>query len=151
VYHYFPNREAQVEAVAAWLEGQIVGPGEIPRDAGELPEMARRVYRAFGRNEELVRAQAQSGIARLVRRRRRQERLAAIDAAVHDLRAGEPQSRWAAALIKHLAGADAGLPLKDEFGLEAEEAGEAVAWAIEAMLAELQRAAAARSSRGDPS
>jgi AcrR family transcriptional regulator len=137
-YLYFPNQEAQLEAVARFLDGRIVGDLPNPRSVEELPALARALYHAFGASEALVRAQAAAGIARDVRRRRRRERLASIDAAVAALDCPPRETRWASSLIKHLLGADAGIALKDEFGLEPEEAGEAVAWAVEALIGRLR-------------
>jgi AcrR family transcriptional regulator len=139
VYHHFPNREAQMEALAKWIDQRLAGAIPAPTTAAELPALAIDLYHAFGANEALGRAQASPGLARRERRERRQQRLAAIEAVVHNAAADptDDRARWAAALIKHLIGADAAIFLLDEMGLSIDDAGHAVAWATQLLLTAL--------------
>jgi AcrR family transcriptional regulator len=139
VYNHFPNREVLLDALASWLDGQLARDVPLPERAADLPALAVRLYREFAANEALGRAQASPGLARGIRRRRRASRVQAIENAVRSA-ASDPtsdQARWAAALTKHLIGADSAIALKDELGLSFEESGRAVGWCIDAMLAAL--------------
>jgi AcrR family transcriptional regulator len=138
VYQHFPNREAQVEAVAAWIEAQL-GPDELPAKLADMPAYSRRRSEAFWAHERIMRAQLAAGVASEVRRRRRRRREAAIEAAVgkSGLR-GERLAR-AAALMKLLISAPFGLPLHDQYGLAREEATRAMEWLVELVVAALER------------
>ena len=47
VYHYFPDRQAQLKALASWIEGQLMPTPFEPHSADDLLEMARLLYESF--------------------------------------------------------------------------------------------------------
>jgi AcrR family transcriptional regulator len=138
VYHHFPNREAQVEALAEWIE-RTTGTDEGPRDVADLPAYAERRYAKFFEHEQLMRAQLAAGIATRVRAHRKRRREAAIDECVRSTGVSREEAAVAAALIKHLISADAGVPLMDRYGLSGEQATVVARWAVELVVQALKR------------
>lgn len=143
VYHYFPDRDARMQGLAGWVDRQLQPETMLPATADDLPELVRRTYQAVRRNESLLRAQMATGIAAEVRLKRRRERVAAIHRVIDDIGAPESIARPAAALVCHLTSADAALPLIDNEELTLTEATTAAVRAVELIVADLRRAAAA--------
>jgi len=138
VYVHFPDREAQIDAVAAYIE-QRLGADAFPATAGELPAYARRRYDNFFANERILRAQLATGIASEVRKRRRRKLEAAIDAAVASTGAPAADVRLAAAMVKQLIGAPCGVQLMDAYGLAREDVTRVGEWAVRLIVEALER------------
>lgn len=133
VYLHFPDREAQIEALAAWIEEQL-GPDSLPATAAELPAYSRLRYERFFEHEALMRAQLATGVASDVRKRRRRRREAAIDACVAGTGAPAASARMAAAMLKQLIGAPCGLQLIDVYGLSRQESARVVEWTVQLIV-----------------
>jgi AcrR family transcriptional regulator len=138
VYHHFPNREAQIEALAAWIEKRA-GADEPPRRPEELPAYAAARYAAFFADEAVMRAQLAPGVAVHVRARRRRGRERAIEACIAQTGAPTEEVTLAAALIKHLIGGHAGIQLIDQLGLSREQALRGAQWLIRLAVDALRR------------
>jgi len=109
VHHYFPDAEAQLAAVAAEVETRLFPrPAPLPRTPAELPDLVTAVYRAAEGQLPLLRAMVNSGVGTEVRRRRRAQRLQAIQHALAGIGAGEAETRRGVAVVSMLASADAG-------------------------------------------
>ena len=141
VYHYFPDREARLEALAHWVEEQLQPEPFVPCTADDLVELTRRVYEGGARNEALTRAQIAAGVAQEVRTLRRRERVEAIRAVVTAVGAPEVETRLAVAVIAHLISAEAAFPMMDLYGLTFHEASKAAQMAVAATVAELRQMA----------
>jgi len=143
VHHYFPDAEAQLAAVAAEVETRLFPrPAPLPRTPAELPDLVTAVYRAAEGQLPLLRAMVNSGVGTEVRRRRRAQRLQAIQHALAGIGASEAKTRRGVAVVSMLASADAGLVLADQYGLTLAEAGAACAEATRAIIADLTAQAA---------
>jgi AcrR family transcriptional regulator len=148
VYHYFPDAEAQLAAVAAEVETRLFPrPASLPRTPAELPDLVTAVYQAADGQLPLLRAIVSSGVGTEVRRRRRAQRLQAIQDVLAGIGAGQAETRRAVAIVSLLASADAGLVLADQHGLTMTEAGTACADATRAIIADLT----AQAARDGPS
>ncbi len=148
VHHYFPTREAQVAAVAHYVDGVVLADERGPIDAADLPDYVERVYRSALTHEPLTRTLVAPGVAAHVRKLRRKGRLDRIAAAVRDLGIDEARGRQLAASLKVIASADFALALIDHHGLTHEEAGAAARMTVEALLASVRPPAPRRRSRG---
>ena len=154
VYHHFPNREAQIEAAAAWLDARIAGNEAGPTTLADVPAMAERIIARALENEPIVRAQLVPGVARHVRDRRRRAREQAIARAVAAEADGEAGKLAAAALVT-LISAELGFAIKDRFGLDGEQTAAAHTWIIRVVVDAIRRgdtpqtARTARRRRGD--
>ncbi|MGH3445517.1 MAG: TetR/AcrR family transcriptional regulator, partial [Nocardioidaceae bacterium] len=148
LYRYFPDRSALLHAAGEHLYGSlgvpfdIAGPEDISRS---LLEAARRL----STRPELTRALVRTTAGRATRSAVRGQRVEAIRAALKpvtdDLDADS--ARWATAVVAHLCSAASWVIIADESGLEEADAQQAVAWAIDALIATLPEASR-RSPRG---
>jgi AcrR family transcriptional regulator len=151
VYHHFPNREAQIEALAAWIEKRAGETDPLPARPEELAGYVADRWARFLANQPILRAQLAPGLATHVRARRRKRREMAIDECVAATGVSHEDTRVASALIKHLIGAHAGVQLLDTYGLDGDESLSVVQWAIELMVRALRRGDGPRrrARRGD--
>lgn len=138
VYHHFPNREAQVEALAAWIE-QRLGPAEGPKDLQDLPDFQARMVRRFIDNQALVRAQLAAGIASRVRAKRRRTREKQIDACVEPHVPDPQEARVVSALLKELISAQLGLAIIDRHGIDPESTSLAFQWVVRVLTEAIAR------------
>jgi AcrR family transcriptional regulator len=140
VYHHFPNREALFTALDRWVtERYLPEAPETPADLHAVPDLVETVFRIFDEYETLVRAQLLSGAgqeARGVVRRRRGEAWERLVRAL-PVSQSEEQVRYATALVHHLVSSETWLALKLESGLNGEESGRAVAWALRTLISAL--------------
>jgi len=146
VYHHFPNREAQIEAVARALDARIAAGEPAPATLEDLLPMADRVIRRAVENERTVRAQLVPGVAKLVRERRRRSRERGVEAAI--VKASDPEGgRLAAAAFNVVFGANTGFALKDRFGIEGDDLVETHHWMLRALIAAVRRGDLPRAAR----
>jgi len=143
VHHYFPDAEAQLAAVAAEVETRLFPqPPPLPRTPAELPDLVTAVYRASEGQLPLLRALVNSSVGTEVRRRRRAQRLQAIQDVLASIGAGHGETRRAVAVVSLLASADAGVVLADQYGLTLAGAGAACSEVTRAIVADLTAQAA---------
>jgi len=135
LYRHFGTREALVEAVWPRMQALVGSPG-FPHSAAELVEMPRFLFPAFDKQEGPVRASVYSDAGREVRLRANAERQAAMLACVRDaLPDLDEQAAWArAAAVQLLNSAYAWSVMRDFWGLDGAQAGEAASHAISILL-----------------
>jgi AcrR family transcriptional regulator len=138
VYHHFPNREAQVEAVARWLDQRISGAEPPPRSLDDVLAMAERIVHQAMANQSLVRAQLVPGVAKVVRERRRRARERGVLEAVVGA-SDQARGRLAAAAINVVFGADTGLALLDRFGIDGDDLLETHHWMVRVLVDAIRR------------
>ncbi len=138
VYHHFPNREAQIEAVARWLDARITANEPPPASLDDVLPMLARIVRRAAANERQVRAQLVPGVARLVRERRRRARERGVEKVLVEA-CGSRAGRLAAAVVNLLIGADIGFALSDRYGLEREEMIATHQWMVRAVIDAVRR------------
>jgi AcrR family transcriptional regulator len=140
VYRYYATREELLEAAGRWIGNELFG-HPYPHDLDETAELFRIGCADFDERPGLVRAMAFSQLGREARNPRREERLGAIHDAlceeVGDL--PEQELRRAEAVLAYLHNMLAYTTMREENGLSGDEIGEAVAWAIQTLVADLRR------------
>lgn len=136
IYRYFPNREAILEAVGTWVDDQL-GDLPYPTTPAEVAHLAELVFPRFEENAALIEALLQSELGQTVRSRLRAKRRQAIDQALMAVPQNQAMTPAKRALIGHLVTAETWRHLRDEFGIGGDESGEAVAWAVRALVAAL--------------
>lgn len=141
VYHHFPDHDGRLEALAEWAE-QELGPMPAIDGVADLPDHVRRTYARSARRVDLARAIYVAGVAQDVRVRRVRARRHDIAALLTGLGAPAGPTAHAIATVSMLASTEAGIPLVDVHNLTMEQAGEAAAQAVAAIIADL------RSRRG---
>lgn len=137
VHAHFPDLASRLAGVAAYVDEVL---GLLPPVDGvdDLADHVRRVYRRAGEHLALVRALATASRADTARARRTRGRHLDISALLVGIGAPPEPTRRAVAAVCMLAEADALVPLVDVHGLDPEEAAEAAAYAVEAIVADLR-------------
>lgn len=156
IYRYFPNREALLDAVGAWVDQQL-GDLPYPTTPMEVAALAEQAFPRFEQEAVLIQALLASELGKTVRSRLRSKRRQAIATALGSLTAereqpqtidahsdadrdadSDPQLASAiGAVIGHLVTAETWQHLRDEFGVSGEVSGKAVAWVIRTLIAAL--------------
>jgi len=142
VYRHFPTREALFDAWAEWVDENLkIHLHSYPDKADRLPEFARELYRSYDESEPLIKAMLNSKAARAVRERTRRRRQRAFERAMSELTDElEPKERLRAiAVLYLLVSAPAWQAMRDQWGLDGDEAGKAAAWAVRVLTDELRR------------
>jgi AcrR family transcriptional regulator len=138
VYQYFPDREAQIDAVIAALDERLAPNETGPRDLEEVPAFAERLIRQGAKHIREIRAQVTGGLAHEVRARRRRARDRAVAKVVGEH--CEPRAaRLAAAAVNVLVSAEVGLGLIDRFGVEGEDMIRTHAWIVRTLVDAIRR------------
>ncbi|HVT99416.1 MAG TPA: TetR/AcrR family transcriptional regulator [Acidobacteriaceae bacterium] len=139
VYRHFPSREELI--AATWDKLRARTGTRFPRTEEEILELAPEVYGNFDQNEKLVRAFLFSGVGSEVRDRGAREGRPAFRAALKDLVGGLPvrKQKQVVAVFLALYSAPAWQMMRDRGELSGEDAGQAVRWALSALLASLKK------------
>jgi AcrR family transcriptional regulator len=141
VYRYFPTREALFDAWSEWMDQTLqIQLHSYPQQAERLPSFARALYRSYDESGALVRAMLSSSAGRALRERSRRRRQREFKRAMGELTAGLGQRQRARALavVYLLVSAPAWQAMRDQWGLDGEEAGKAAAWAVRVLIDELR-------------
>ena len=140
VYRYFPSREQLIAAAGEWIGVNVVG-GRIPTLLDEVPQVYAENAARWDEHPKLVEAMALSRGANSLRSIRRQERLAKLRDSLGEVTDGLPEAeaRRAFAVFAYLDNMLAWLTMRDEAGLDGNETGAAVAWAMSVLIDDLRR------------
>jgi AcrR family transcriptional regulator len=135
VYRHFETREQLLEATWATVNDAI-GIKDFPRTAEELIERPRKLFPAFERRGEVIRAMLASPQGRELRLSINKERQSAIRAVVKRARPNlrEPALTRLCASIQLLCSATGWATMTDYWGIDSAEAGRAASEAIAALL-----------------
>jgi AcrR family transcriptional regulator len=151
LYRYFPDRDALLHAAGERLYSSLEVPIEID-GAERIAENFRAAARRLSTRPELARALVRSGAGRAARSGLRPRRVEAIRAALAPVTDTlDPETAgWATAVISHLCSVASWVAIADESGLSDADAQQAVAWAIDRLVAALQQPAPSRARRRPP-
>jgi len=142
LYRHFPTRTALMEELYEWGEAQLGAPAvvNLPDSLDELPTTAGKLFAQFDRQPTWIRAAVIASLATHIKPAGRLRRDRALEKLVTEstssLRA--EAARSALAVLRYLLSSHAWLVLREQFGLSTEQAGEAVAWALRALVADLR-------------
>jgi len=154
VYRYFPTRDELFAAAGEWIGEHLFGDAPFEQTADELGEVFKGVCERFDESPRLVRAMALSQAGRGVRSQRRARRLVSIRNALAEVtdRLSNEEVRQAEAVVFSLESMLAWVTMRDEAGLNGKQTGEAIAWAIRTLVADLRRRnqAAGANQRSTP-
>ena len=148
LYRYYPTREALLEGAGRWIGGELPGQG-YPAGLDDIADSFQRACRDFDERPGLVRAMAMSEVGREARSARRRVRLDAIRHALEQEVGAltEAELRRAEAVLAYLHNMLAYTTLREEHGLDGEEIGEALGWAIRTLVGDLRRRQRQRNAR----
>src|SRR5215213_819231 len=139
VYRHFPTEEALMRELTEWV-GRRINVDEVPENVDEFTEWVPRLFAHWDENEALIRARLLSAVHRQIHREAGHRKDEAIEKAMEDVTAHlDPlDARRACALVRLLVSGAAWEMMRDSWDLTGEEAGEALAWAISVLIAELR-------------
>jgi AcrR family transcriptional regulator len=140
VIRYFPDREALLEAFWDWAHPMGIPQGTpTPEQAPLFPP---KLYKLFDQHEKFFRALLTTREGRAERSRRLGER-ADVSKRVFEPLLAELTPERKKSVLGVLRMLVSGLPiwleLRDFYGIDGEEAGRAVSWALKILVEELQR------------
>ena len=140
VYRHFPTQEALMRELTEWV-GRRMNINEVPENVDEFAEWVPRLFAHWDENEALIRARLLSAVHRQIHRDAGHRKDEEIEKAMEDVTAQlDPlDSRRACALVRLLVSGAAWEMMRDSWDLTGEQAGEALAWAINVLVAELRR------------
>jgi AcrR family transcriptional regulator len=140
LYRYFPSRPALLDALADDTLFQRLGDLPYPRTPHEIAPIMAQSFVAFDADPAFVRTYFSTDLGRTARTRGRKRRIQAIQAALQPLTERLPESERVAAeaVIAYLASIQAWVTMQDEFSLTGAQVGEAVTWAIDTLLKDLE-------------
>ena len=140
VYRYFPSREGLIAAAGEWIGVHVLAAG-IAETLDEIPAVYAESAARWDEHPNLVQAMAFSRGANSLRSVRRQERLEKLRQALREVTDGltEVEATRAFAVFAYLDNMLAWVTMRDEAGLDGEQAGAAVAWAMQALVDDLRR------------
>lgn len=151
VYRYFRNRHELLDAVTDWIENNVaVYASYPPRNADEIGTIIHRVYDQFDRYAPYYRASVLlANHGNQIQPEREREREDQLRDALAELLAplDEAQAEEVYVVIRLLVSAQAWLTMRDRFGLAEGQTGDAVNWAIDALVQALRDG---HAPAGDP-
>lgn len=138
IFRHFPNKDALLEAFWTWINQQVALQ-TWPRTKEDLVTMPPVTFAGFDQHEGVIRAALMSKSGREMRLRANPERQAAFHESLAEITSElDPLlARNLLAVVQALYSASAWQSMRDYWHLSGREAGEAVAWAIETLLASL--------------
>lgn len=139
LYRYFPDRPSLLNAAGEHLYSSLGVPFDIAGPDGISASFLDAAHRLSTR-PVLTRALVQTTAGRAARSSRRGQRVAAIRSALAPLTDGlDPDTaRWATAVIAHLCSAASWVTITDDSEVDEADAQQAVAWAIDTLIAALK-------------
>ena len=140
VYRHFPTEEALMRELTEWI-GRQININEVPENVDEFTEWVPRLFAHWDENEALIRARLLSTVHRQIHRDAGHSKDEAIEKAMEDVTAqlGPLDTRRICGLVRLLVSGAAWEMMRDSWDLTGEQAGEALAWAISVLIAELRR------------
>ena len=138
IYRHFGSKDGLFEAFGSWFEHRFDHPG-MPDSVEGFVEVMPKLFEFFSENAAFIRAGMAPGNQELLAAGRRKRR-ARVDRVMRGLTAHLPPAKGKAmrAALAHAAGSSAWLALTDQFGIPPREAGEAVAFILDAAMRALQ-------------
>lgn len=135
IFRHFPTKEALLDSFWAKVNGEL-GPRFWPESEADLTALPPDLFAALDGIGPIVRAAHASGAAREMRLQANDERRSAFRTALADVQASLPpeRARQLEAAVQLMFSATAWMTMKDTWNLDGRQAGEAAAWAIDALI-----------------
>jgi len=136
VYRHFPTREDLYRALFTWVTDLAPETRAEPTSVDELVAQAHEIFPRYELRPEVVRALNAHELGQNLRRSRAGYRRATVQGALASSLEGMPddQRQRVEAAVHVLASSSAYLHLHDFWDMSAEEAAEAVEWAVRALV-----------------
>ncbi len=143
VYRHFPGRDALLDGLSRELDALFEERDlpVLPETASDIADQVRTAFEVLSERPSLIRAVAVGALSTGIQPGTRKERDRVFREKIEEA-AGclpEAEARKASAVIRYLANSLAWVVLTDQLGLHEDEAGDAVAWAVETLLADVEQ------------
>ncbi len=138
VYHHFPNRASQLEAVAEYVDRRLGANEPGPVALTDIPAMAARLIQRATQYRTELRAQLSPELAKVARGQRRRGREHAIARAVGKS-CDAATTRLATAALSTVISADTGVALLDRHHLDPTLAEATLTWMAHVLVEALRR------------
>jgi AcrR family transcriptional regulator len=139
LYRYFPTRAALLAEAGEWIRDEVL---QLPVEIGDegIAASFRQAAERVADQPELARALLRTTMGRALRGGYRSARVEAIRDALRREVPGLSRRELdrAAPVLTYLCSSSAWISIQDESGLEPRQAQATVAWAIDALLAQLR-------------
>jgi AcrR family transcriptional regulator len=142
IYRHFPTRQVLLDALGEWgAEEEEQAGGGLPETADGFAELTRSLFRGWDAYEAMVRAFAIMRVTANLQPRERRERVQRVDRLIYDWAPDAPQQYrdQARHVIRALSGTVTWTQMRTDLGISGAEAGDAVGYAIDLVLADLKR------------
>jgi len=141
VYRYYPTRDDLLDAASDWIYRRTFGQLPLERELAGLPAAVAAGADQWEAHPELARAIAYAPSLKALVSSRRAERIAQI---AHEVEEAAPnlsdrERREAAAVLGYLQSIRTWVTLRQDIGLDGDEAVSAVAWALRTLIDDLCR------------
>jgi AcrR family transcriptional regulator len=134
LYRHFPTKNDLLDALFGWVT-QGLRDREPPASVAELVDRTRDFFAGFARNPEVIRAlSAHTTMLQAPRRSARRREMVEQAISSEDLPADPIEREQVIAIVHLMASSSAFLHFLDNYGMSADEATDAVAWAIKRLL-----------------
>lgn len=134
VYRHFGSRQGLLDA----LEDRFNDRDgiEVPETPDALAQAPKKLFESFDRHEKLFRARLETEYGQEIRRRARTRRAEQVSDVLSGLteHLGESGTRRVEAVFHYLLSSHTWWSMKEESGLDGEEAGKAVSWALQRLI-----------------
>lgn len=142
VYRHFPTRQALLEELDEWVE-QAMRPNAPPHPAtiDDLPQWVAGVCRLLEEHASLVQARSMASIVLGLQFRGSARRDRIVEKLVRDAlpNLSEEDRRCAFAVIRFVASSKAWVAMRQQFGLDNEQAARAIAWGARTLIEDAKR------------
>lgn len=138
VYRHFPNREALARAFDEYWVARLTRP-DVPSSLDDIPALAVESFLHFDRDRSLIRASVNAAVASDFNRlghARRSKALEGLLLPVLDHLSPEA-ARARFAVFRVLYSSLAWKTMEDRYGVTGKDSGQAVAWALRALISRL--------------
>lgn len=137
LYRHFPSKNELFDALFAWVTSGL-RELESPESPDELIARMRDFFASYARHPEVIRALGANQVGNDMREQRAGRRRAYVESALMPVTEHQDrveQQRFVA-IVHMLSSSTAYLHLYDNYGFDADEAADAVAWAIRRLVGE---------------
>jgi len=140
VYSHFPTKDELLDALGPHWDKKIdMNPGDFTLE--EVSGLIRKLFVKFDENADMIVGVAATQAGSRARKRHRKQRTERSRAVYEESTCNLPEeeARRYHAVVRFLIGSKAWQEMREMWGMSGEESGEAVVWAVETLMADVEK------------